>query len=115
MNVSLILLPGIHLKSWPVYDMYQLYDVQLVLFPGINLKSWPVYGMYQPGDIQLMTINGVDYIVSANEGKSNDRRCCFKEEIRVKDVDLSEMFGTLLAFLFFVNYLKHSVDIFQKL
>ena len=49
--------------------------------------------MYQPDAIQLMTINGIDYIVSANEGKSKDKGCCYEEEIRVKDVVLSEIFG----------------------
>lgn len=50
-----------------------------------ELKNWPVYGMYQPDAIVAVSINGMDYIISANEGDSRDYTG-FSEEVRVDDL-----------------------------
>lgn len=62
----------------------------------INLQSYPVYGIYQPDAIKYFTFNGVDYIITANEGDSKDMDT-FSEEERVKDLDLSSNFGMLIS------------------
>jgi hypothetical protein len=49
-----------------------------------ELKNWPVYGMYQPDTIVTVNINGMDYIISSNEGDSRDNDG-FSEEVRVED------------------------------
>lgn len=69
-----------------------------VLFTSIaiNLQSYPVYGIYQPDAIKYFTFNGVDYIITANEGDSKDMDS-FSEEDRVKDLDLSSNFGMLIS------------------
>ncbi|MBQ0786122.1 MAG: choice-of-anchor I family protein [Oceanihabitans sp.] len=51
------------------------------------LKNWPVFGMYQPDAIVNVNINGIDYIISANEGDSRDYDG-FSEEVRVDDLTL---------------------------
>ncbi|WP_456438726.1 choice-of-anchor I family protein [Psychroserpens sp.] len=55
----------------------------------VVLKNWPVFGMYQPDGITYTNINGVDYVISANEGDSRDYDG-FSEEDRVNDLDLDE-------------------------
>ena len=37
---------------------------------AVNIRNWPVYGMYQPDSIAVYRVNGVDYLVTANEGDS---------------------------------------------
>lgn len=54
-----------------------------------ELKNWPVYGMYQPDAIVTVSINGIDYIISANEGDARDYDG-FSEEERVDDLVLDE-------------------------
>lgn len=54
-----------------------------------ELKKWPVFGMYQPDVIVTVNINGMDYIISANEGDSRDYDG-FSEEVRVEDLILDE-------------------------
>lgn len=54
-----------------------------------ELKNWPVYGMYQPDAIVTVNINGIDYIISANEGDARDYDG-FSEEERVDDLVLDE-------------------------
>ena len=49
------------------------------------LKSWNVKGIYQPDAIVAVNINGVDYVISANEGDSRDYDG-FSEEVRVDDL-----------------------------
>lgn len=56
---------------------------------GINIQNWPVYGMYQPDAIDSFIVDDQLYLIIANEGDARD----FEEE-RVKDLDLSEVFGT---------------------
>lgn len=53
----------------------------------INITNWPVFGLYLPDAIATYNVNGIDYIVSANEGDSRDYDG-FSEEERVKDVTL---------------------------
>lgn len=54
-----------------------------------ELKNWPVYGMYQPDGIVSVSINGIEYVISANEGDSRDYDG-FSEEERVEDLNLDE-------------------------
>jgi hypothetical protein len=54
-----------------------------------ELKNWPVYGMFQPDAIVTVSINGIDYIISANEGDARDYDG-FSEEERVDDLVLDE-------------------------
>lgn len=54
-----------------------------------ELKNWPVYGMFQPDAIVTVNINGMDYIISANEGDARDYGG-FSEEVRVDDLVLDE-------------------------
>lgn len=62
------------------------------LATGISLKSYPVFGMYQPRAIKYFTHNGIDYVVTANEGDSKDYDY-FTEESRVVNLTLSSNFG----------------------
>lgn len=70
----------------------------------VHIANWPVYGMYQPDAIGVYSMNGIDYLVTANEGDSradwgieqNDGSVDFAgddlnvnmEEFRVKDLPL---------------------------
>ena len=54
-----------------------------------ELKNWPVYRMFQPDAIVTVSINGIDYIISANEGDARDYDG-FSEEERVDDLVLDE-------------------------
>ncbi len=70
----------------------------------VNIKNWPVFGMYQPDSIATYTVNGIDYVVTANEGDSRadwgiaqtdgtkdfagDPLNVNMEEFRVKDLTL---------------------------
>lgn len=36
----------------------------------VNIRNWPVFGMYQPDSIATYQVNGVNYVVTANEGDS---------------------------------------------
>jgi hypothetical protein len=60
---------------------------------GINLRNWPIKGMYLPDAMASYGYNGKTYYVTANEGDSRDYDG-FSEEYRVKDLQLSEAFGT---------------------
>jgi hypothetical protein len=51
------------------------------------LSNWPVYGVYMPDAIKYIKVNGVDYVITANEGDSRDYSGCGEEE-RIKDVVL---------------------------
>ena len=51
------------------------------------LNPWPVYGMYQPDAIDYVKINGMDLIISANEGDSRDYDG-YSEEERGDDLTL---------------------------
>ncbi len=54
------------------------------------LRSVPAYGMYQPDAIAYYSVNGVDYVVTANEGDAREYEGDpgFVEEDRIKDVVL---------------------------
>lgn len=52
-----------------------------------ELNNWPVYGVYMPDAIKYIKVNGVDYVITANEGDSRDYSG-FGEEERIKDVVL---------------------------
>ncbi|WP_299111561.1 choice-of-anchor I family protein [uncultured Winogradskyella sp.] len=55
-----------------------------------QLRNWPVYGMYQPDGITHVSINGIDYVISANEGDSREYEGNpgYVGEDRVKDINL---------------------------
>ena len=53
------------------------------------LKNWPVKGIYQPDAIVYVKINGMEYIISANEGDARDYDG-FSEEVRMDDLTLDE-------------------------
>ena len=55
-----------------------------------ELRSVPAFGMYQPDAIAYYNVNGMDYIVTANEGDAREYEGTpgFVEEDRVKDVTL---------------------------
>lgn len=36
----------------------------------VNITNWPVFGMYMPDSIATYQVNGVNYVVTANEGDS---------------------------------------------
>ncbi len=54
------------------------------------LRSVPVFGMYQPDAIAYYKVNGMDYVVTANEGDAREYEGDpgFVEEDRIKDVVL---------------------------
>jgi hypothetical protein len=53
----------------------------------VFMSTWNVVGMYQPDAIATYTINGVDYLITANEGDARDYDG-FSEEVRVDDLNL---------------------------
>ncbi|MXV39242.1 T9SS type A sorting domain-containing protein [Flavobacteriaceae bacterium Ap0902] len=55
---------------------------------AINITSHPTYGMYMPDAIASYEVNGVNYIVTANEGDSRDYDG-YSEEERVKKLTLN--------------------------
>lgn len=54
---------------------------------AVNIANFPVHGMYQPDAITHITINGVDYVLSANEGDSRDYSA-YSEESRTNGLNL---------------------------
>ncbi|XP_048764908.2 mesenchyme-specific cell surface glycoprotein-like isoform X1 [Ostrea edulis] len=62
---------------------------------GINIRSLPVYGMFQPDSIHAVEVDGIEYLITANEGGSKDysgftlNTAGFNEEVRAKDITLS--------------------------
>ncbi len=55
-----------------------------------ELRSVPAFGMYQPDALAYYSVNGMDYIVSANEGDAREYEGTpgFVEEDRIADVVL---------------------------
>lgn len=51
----------------------------------INMKNYPLLGMYQPDGIAQMTIKGKTYLLTANEGDSQDYEG-YSEETRIADI-----------------------------
>ena len=39
---------------------------------GVNIKSWPLRGLYMPDSIDVFEANGINYIVTANEGDARE-------------------------------------------
>lgn len=78
-------------KDWGLYDIDYTNEDEIVSFrklPG-------VFGLYQPDTIASYQYNGVDFILTANEGDARDYDA-YSEEIRVRDiVDPDELNGTL--------------------
>jgi 2',3'-cyclic-nucleotide 2'-phosphodiesterase (5'-nucleotidase family) len=50
---------------------------------AIKIGNWPVFGLYMPDAIATLTYNGVDYILTPNEGDGRDYPG-FIDEIRVR-------------------------------
>ncbi len=53
----------------------------------IDIRNWPVLGIYNPDATDAVTINGMNYIVTANEGDTRDYDT-FSEETRVGSLNL---------------------------
>ncbi|WP_414054929.1 choice-of-anchor I family protein [Macrococcus equi] len=51
----------------------------------INMQNYPLLGMYQPDGIAQMKIKGKTYLLTANEGDSQDYEG-FSEETRIADI-----------------------------
>lgn len=51
----------------------------------INIQNWPILSMYMPDGISSYEVNGKTYILTANEGDSQDYQG-FSEETRVEDL-----------------------------
>ncbi|MEZ4987357.1 MAG: choice-of-anchor I family protein [Saprospiraceae bacterium] len=54
---------------------------------GVVMANWPVWGMYHPDAIASFEVNGINYIVTANEGDARDYDG-FSEETSIEDVVL---------------------------
>ncbi|MGI9526613.1 MAG: choice-of-anchor I domain-containing protein [Weeksellaceae bacterium] len=54
----------------------------------INITSHPTYGMFMPDAIASYEVNGINYIVTANEGDARDYDG-YSEEVRVKKLKLN--------------------------
>ncbi|AHM62627.1 alkaline phosphatase-like protein [Flammeovirgaceae bacterium 311] len=54
---------------------------------SISFKKWPIKGIYLPDALASFSVNGIDYIISANEGDAREYDT-FLEEARVKDLTL---------------------------
>ncbi|MBN2897073.1 MAG: choice-of-anchor I family protein [Campylobacterales bacterium] len=58
---------------------------------ALVLKTYPgLYGIYQPDGIATFKDNGVDYVISANEGDVRDWFTGFDESSRVSALDLDD-------------------------
>ncbi|GAA5225310.1 choice-of-anchor I domain-containing protein [Membranihabitans marinus] len=57
---------------------------------SINIQPQPTLGMFLPDGIACYSVNGMDYIVTANEGDSRDYDG-YSEEERVKDLTLDSV------------------------
>ncbi|MBP0904668.1 esterase-like activity of phytase family protein [Mariniflexile gromovii] len=55
---------------------------------AVNITEHPTLGMFMPDAITSYNVNGLNYIVTANEGDSRDYGG-FSEEVRVKDLTLN--------------------------
>ncbi len=51
----------------------------------VNIRNWPVYGVYMPDALATYQVNGVNYVVTANEGDSRDY-AAHVDELRIKDI-----------------------------
>ncbi len=56
---------------------------------AIDIKTYPIKGIYMPDAIKAVNINGIDYVVTANEGDTRDYDG-FSEEARVRSLTLDE-------------------------
>lgn len=62
----------------------------------VQFANWPVFGMYQPDGITNVNINGIDYVITANEGDSREYEGTpgFVGEDRVRDLTLDSAIFT---------------------
>lgn len=58
---------------------------------GIHIQNHPTLGMRMPDGIASYSVNGMNYIVTANEGDSRDYDG-YSEETRVKNLDLDTLY-----------------------
>ena len=58
---------------------------------SINITPVPVFGMYQPDGIASYMRNGVNYLITANEGDARDYDG-YSEVVRVKDLKLDDTY-----------------------
>ncbi len=57
-----------------------------------NIRAWPVLGIYQPDGIVSYKVNGVDYLITANEGDDREfpeyrNGSGWKEAVKIKDLE----------------------------
>lgn len=52
---------------------------------AINMKNYPLFGMYQPDGIAQMKVKGKTYLLTANEGDTQDYDG-YSEETRIADI-----------------------------
>ena len=38
----------------------------------VNIRNWPIFGVYMPDGADIYTVNGVNYLVTANEGDGRE-------------------------------------------
>jgi hypothetical protein len=48
--------------------------------------TWPIFGMYMPDGIDSFTLNGINYLITANEGDAREYDA-FEEEVNLGDTD----------------------------
>ncbi|NMH87527.1 choice-of-anchor I domain-containing protein [Flavivirga algicola] len=65
---------------------------------AINIAQHPTLGMFMPDAIASYTVDGVNYIVTANEGDARDYDG-YSEEVRVKDLTLNPAYYSNAATL----------------
>lgn len=65
---------------------------------GVNITAHPTLGMYMPDGIASYEVNGINYIVTANEGDSRDYDG-YSEEKRVKNLTLDSVYYPNAAIL----------------
>lgn len=75
------------------------------------LNNWPVFGVYMPDAIKYLKVNGMDYVITANEGDAreyiddkgtddeDDDEAVFVEEERIRKLDLDPIAFPNAAFL----------------
>jgi len=53
----------------------------------INIQNWNVKGVYQPDAMDMFRVNGINYLITANEGDARDYDG-YSAETRIKDLTL---------------------------
>lgn len=75
------------------------------------MRPWPIYGMYQPDAIKLFTFRGTEYIIMSNEGDTKDYPPYFSEVDRVRNIDLSDVFGKLNRFICLITCKQENLSL----